>query len=182
MRKQPFGNNKERETKEIELFLREYNNIEPGGPWVVSSHQDRPDFKIVGTTLSEERLVELTSVYLDDTSVIRDHVRRVTGPIPIPHEAHRVERYKNRIVRSIKKKCHSFQRSFGPHGAILSLYLNEYIAIHLDEEDLLELLFVHLPRVAGNGPFKQIVLWGGCLHSPAIYYRDRYQAPATGTP
>ena len=172
MKQQPFGNTKEREASEVELFLNEYNSIEPGGPWVVSSHQDRPDFIIASPLPSEKRSVELTSVYVNDKSVIRDHVRRVAGPIAIPHDARQIERYKRRIVQAIEKKCHSFKDGLGPNLAILSLYLNEYIAIHLAEEDVLELLRLHLPRVARNGPFHQIVLWGGCPHTPVIYHRD----------
>ena len=94
------------------------------------------------------------------------------GPIPIPYDARKVERYKGRIVCAVERKCRSFKKGFGSSLAILSLYLNEYLAIYLTQEDLLELLLLHLPRVAGNGPFHQVVLWGGCPHAPVMYRRD----------
>lgn len=172
MRRQPFGDTDEREAMEVELFLSEYNVIEPGGPWIVLSHEDRPDFRIISETRGEERRVEITLVYLNNKSVIREHVRRMNGPIPIPYDAGKVERYKRQLVQAVETKCHRFKRGFGTNLAILSLYLNDYIAIYLAEEDLLELLLLHLPRVAGSGPFNQIVLWGGCPLTPVIYYRD----------
>ena len=173
MKRQPFGTTEQQEAKEIELFLQEYNLIEPGGPWRASTHRDRPDFIITSESNFEERAVELTSVYLDDKSVGRDHVRRVRGPIAIPYDARKVERYKARIIRAVEKKCRSFAEGFGGRTAILSVYLNEYIAIHLSQADLLELFNIHLPRVAGRGPFNQIVLWGGCPGTPVIFHRDR---------
>ncbi len=173
MKQQPFGSTEEQEAKEIDLFLKVYNLFEPGGPWHASTHRDRPDFIITRKSNFEERAVELTSVYLDDKSVARDHVRRVRGPIAIPYDARKVERYKARIIRAVEKKCRSFADGFGGQTAILSVYLNEYIAIHMSQEDLFELLLIHLPRVAGRGPFHQIVLWGSCPGTPVIFHRDR---------
>jgi hypothetical protein len=173
MKQQPFGTTKEQEAKEIDLFLKVYNLIEPGGPWHASTHRDRPDFIITSESNFEERAVELTSVYLDDKSEARDHVGRGRGPIAIPYDARKVERYKARIMRAVEKKCRSFADGFEGRTAVLSVYLNEYIAIHMSQEDLFELLLIHLPRVAGRGPFNQILLWGGCPYTPAIYYRDQ---------
>jgi hypothetical protein len=85
-----------------------------------------------------------------------------------------VERYKARIIRAVEKKCRSFADGFEGQTAILSVYLNDYIAIHMSQEDLFELLLIHLPRVAGRGPFHQIVLWGGFPDTPVIFHRDRY--------
>jgi hypothetical protein len=173
MTQHPFGTTEQREAKEIVLFIREYNLIEPGAPWTASTHRDRPDFIITSESNFEERAVELTSVYLDDKSVARDHVRRLRGPIPIPYDARKVERYKARIIRAVEKKCRSFADGFGGRTAVLSVYLNEYIAIHMGQEDLFELLLIHLPRVAGRVPFNQILLWGGCPDTPAVYSRDQ---------
>jgi hypothetical protein len=139
----------------------------------VLTHGDHPDFTIISGSLTEKRAVELTSLYLDDNSVIRDHVRRSKGPIPIPYDAQKLDIYKERILRAVERKCRSFASDFGAQLAILAVYLNEYMAIQLTREDLLDLLYVRLPRVAGDGPFDQIVLWGGCPDAPVIFHRHR---------
>jgi hypothetical protein len=125
MKQQPFGTAKEQEAKEMDLFLKVYNLIEPGGPWHGSTHRDSPDFIITSESNFEERAVELTSVYLDDKIVRRDHVRRVRGPIAIPYDARKVEGYKARIIRTVEKKCRSFADGFEGRPAILSSKLRQ---------------------------------------------------------
>ncbi len=167
-----FKDKQMREHCEIQLFLDEYNTITIGAPWTAHEHRDRPDWVIFSHALNQYRLVELTSVYLHDNSVEKEHRVRHERPIPIPYDQIKLETYKNRIVRSVARKCATFAGKFEGQIAILSLYLNEYIAIYLSREELIELATLRFPQIADSGPFNQIILWGGSRYAPVVYHRD----------
>jgi hypothetical protein len=166
-----FKDKQKREVCEVEMFLEEYNLVASGAPWTAHEHRDHPDYVIFSHSLNQYRLVELTSVYLHDSSVEKEHRFRHEEPIAIPYDAHKLEAYRNRIVRSVERKCATFRQEFDSQIAILSLYLNDYIAIYLSREELLELAILRFHQVAASGPFNQIAMWGGSRYPPIVYYR-----------
>jgi hypothetical protein len=174
-----FKDKQKRESYEIELFLRECNLITTGAPWTAYEHRDHPDYVLFSHPLNQRRLVELTSVYLNDKSVETEHRLRHAKPMAIPYNARKLEAYKNRILRAIERKCKTFSDGFEGEFAILSMYLNEYIAIYLSREELLRLVILRFHQIAGAGPFNQIVLWGGGRYQPVLYYRDESEHEGT---
>jgi hypothetical protein len=116
-----FKDKQKREVCEVEMFLEEYNLVASGAPWTAHEHRDHPDYVIFSHSLNQYRLVELTSVYLHDSSVEKEHRFRHEEPIDIPYDTHKLEAYKNRIVRSVERKCATFRQEFDSQIAILSL-------------------------------------------------------------
>lgn len=83
--------------------------------------------------------VELSSVYMDDEVVGREHKKNGLKEIPYNSNSHRDVRdeYFSRIVNKIEEKANKIKSGQydTTYPIILSLYLNDYYAIHIDQPE-----------------------------------------------
>ena len=115
-----------------------------------------PDFIVADRQSGALLGVELTSVYSDDRSVPDVHMK-LDNLKTIPYDPGEVERYLQQIINKAKAKADIYTRNHpGNMPLALSIYVNEYIAIHADEEEWLEVG----KKVQENlGPFQMAILW-----------------------
>jgi hypothetical protein len=156
-RKTDWPDKAQREQWEIQGFLRAYEKLTNRRTLEIVSRGDRPDYVVVDRTTGAEFGVELTSTYLDDRSVPDTHKVLHSGPVHIPFDQRELDRYKQRLVDTVKTKVQQARRGYdASRPLILSVYVNEYISIYLkrnDWEEINEELFDEM------SPFVEVVFW-----------------------
>ncbi len=149
----------EREEFEISGFVRTYTRVSGTSPFEVLERREKPDF-VVGRVGGEQIGVELTSVYLDDRSVPDKHKKDFDGLVPIDFDPAELEAYERRLVSAIEAKVEKARTGYDlSRSLVLSIYINEYIAIYLGQNDL-EALVRRNERVFDSiHPFAEIFIW-----------------------
>jgi hypothetical protein len=148
----------ERESLEIQGFIKEYKRLSHGRDFVVEEEGENPDRIVRDINTNEKFGIELTSVYLNDRSVPDVHMLKEDSKIPF--SLSEIEQYERRILASIvgkvcKARC-LYKKEF---PLILSVYVNEYISLHMGLEywksfsSRYDLLFDCF------NPFEEIVFW-----------------------
>jgi hypothetical protein len=150
----------QREQWEIQGFLRAYEKLTNRRTLEIVSRGDRPDYVVVDRTTGAEFGVELTSTYLDDRSVPDTHKVLHSGPVHIPFDQRELDRYKQRLVDTVKTKVQQARRGYdAPRPLILSVYVNEYTAIYLERSDLKVMIRANEKLFNEITPFVEVVFW-----------------------
>jgi len=160
---QDWPNKKEREEFEINKFVKFY---EPGGRSfkVVrrgDSHFAGPDYIVQDAKTGENFGVELVSVYLGNRSVPDVHKKVISSNdlMMIPCETHKIEEYEKRILESVAEKIRKVEEYDKGFPLIMSVYVNEYISIFMDEKSFQRLVSTNENLFDGIAPFSEIVFW-----------------------
>ena len=152
-----WKNREEREAFEVQNFIKCYE-IATARKLEISQKgkPPEPDFFVADRQSGALMGVELTSVYSGDRSVPDVHMK-LDNLKTIPYDPGEVERYLQQIINKAKAKADIYTRNHpGNMPLALSIYVNEYIAIHADEEEWLEVG----KKVQKNlGPFQMAILW-----------------------
>lgn len=158
-----WPNRQEREDKELEYFLDSWSASDPSlarGDLVCVSRRERPDRIVRHERTGEEYGVELTSVYLDDRSVI-DHHRMVTSEMYpwFIHDPAKIRDYLRRVAETVQEKVDKAQSYDSQRYLMLAVYLNERILSPDFEKELQDFTRRHqaFQRIA---PFERIVFTG----------------------
>ena len=147
----------EREKYEVEKFIECYEMATARKLEISQKGEPpEPDF-IVRDTLSGALMgVELTSVYSGNRSVPDVHMKLENLKM-ISFDPHEVEFYLQQIIKKAKDKAAIYARNHtGNMPLALSIYVNEYIAIHADAEEWEE-VGKRIQEVLG--PFQIAILW-----------------------
>jgi len=123
-----------REDYEINGFISAYKSLDHGRNFKIICKQEQPDYVVEDTTTAEKFGIELTSVYLNDRSVPDVHRKPHNGHVSIPHDEDEIAEYKNRLLDAIKDKDRKANNYNSEYPLLLSIYVNEYCAIHMDDE------------------------------------------------
>lgn len=105
--------------------------------------------------------VELMSVYLDDRSVPDVHMKVINGSElkMIPCETNKIEEYKERMLEAVAEKISKAVKYDKSFPLILSVYVNEYISIFMDERKFQSLVEANESLFDSMEPFSEIVFW-----------------------
>jgi hypothetical protein len=103
--------------------------------------------------------VELTSAYSDDGSVDRQHKAPAVTPIDIDFDPAAINQYQQRVLAKIVEKVRKAQKYERRCPLILSVYLNEYIAIYLDSRKWDAWVKQNESVFDNVQPFREVVLW-----------------------
>ena len=105
--------------------------------------------------------VELMSVYLDDRSVPDVHMKVINGSelTMIPCETNKIEDYKERMLEAVAEKISKAVKYDKSFPLILSVYVNEYISIFMDERKFQSLVEANESLFDSMEPFSEIVFW-----------------------
>ena len=159
-KKDIFRNKDLRQDLEIDMFLKEYNKNH-NSDFRVFQKRDKPDYLIKdssGTILG----VELSSVYMNDRTVVDEHLREDPTDIPYDSDTHQNIRnnYFRRIVDKIKDKANKIDT--GQYDIsyliILSLYLNDYYTIHIDNSEWQLFIEMNNHIFSNSKEFKEVFL------------------------
>ena len=83
-----------------------------------------------------------------------------TGMQEIPFDEEEIDQYKNRVIDAIKEKIAKAQKDYDTENyLILAIYINEYISIHMDDEDWESFIKEHEKLFDNVEPFSEIVFW-----------------------
>ena len=149
---------KEREDLEIRGFIREYKRLSHGRSFIVEEEGESPDRILRDINTNKKFGVELTSVYLNDRSVPDFH-KQEEGSI-IPFNKPEIEQYEKRILGSvIDKVCKARQHYKRDFPLILSVYVNEYISLHMGLEYWKPFASKYNILFDCFTPFEEIVFW-----------------------
>jgi len=153
-----WPSNKESEDFEINGFIKEYKRLPHGRSFVVEEEGENPDRILRDIDTNEKFGVELTSVYLNDRSVPDFH-KQEEGSI-IPFKQSEIEQYEKRILCSvIDKVCKARHHYKNEYPLILSIYVNEYISIHMGLEYWKSFASRYNIFFDCVSPFEEIVFW-----------------------
>ena len=147
---------------EIKEFIRYYKNFPRGRSFkIVEKNRECPDYIVKDIDDGSCFGVELTSVYIDDRSVPDRHF--VGGLIHISDDSKNIERYKARLLNSIRNKIVKAQKHYLlKYPLILSVYVNEYEKIFMDEQDWLVFIAENALLFNNIFPFVEVVFWPVC--------------------
>ena len=149
---------KEREDLEIQGFIKEYKRLSHGRSFVVEEEGENPDRIVRDINTNEKFGIELTSVYLNDRSVPDIHMQEEGSFIPFNQSE--IEQYEKRILASIVDKVckarHHYNKEF---PLILSVYVNEYISLHMELEYWKSFASQYNLLFDCFTPFDEIVFW-----------------------
>jgi hypothetical protein len=147
-----------REDFEIKLFIDAYKQRNPGRDLRIVQKRDRPDFFVADTKTGDEFGVETTSVYENNRSVPDIHEKPSEGLEEIPYDKAKLDAYLDRLAAKVEEK-----KTEASHGydltrpLTLSVYLNEYISIHLTKKHLKEMVDKHKAVFGDIAPFRNVV-------------------------
>jgi hypothetical protein len=159
-RKSDWPNKAQSEPWEIEGFLRAYERLPGGRTLEIVSKGDRPDYKVIDRTTGDGFGVELTSAYVDDRSVPDKHKILHCELVDIPFDQLEIDQYKQRLVSAVETKVQKARRGYDTgRPLILSVYVNEYIAIYLTRNDLETMIRVNQSLFDEMTPFVKVVFW-----------------------
>ena len=149
-----------RELFETAGFVEAYARLPGSTRLTIVSKSDKPDYVVTDTTSNQEYGVELTAVYLDDRSVPDHHKPISPGTKDIPYSRAVLEQYLQRLLSAVEDKIRKARAGYDlSRPLILAVYVNEYVAIYLDQEDL-DLLVSASPQVFDHmAPFSEIIFW-----------------------
>jgi hypothetical protein len=157
-----WPNKEERENWEIGQFIAHYQKATGSTGFSIHTNREKPDYVLISDATQEKIGVELTSVYLSDTSVPDNHMPLSMKKKPnkeIPYNPDDVELYQERVLKAIESKDDKALKGYSrDHPLVLSIYINEYIAIHIEHEDWTA-FFERSGFHVKNTIFKAILLW-----------------------
>jgi hypothetical protein len=156
---------KNREDMEIRGFIKHYARLPHQRELDIVERREMPDYFMKDIATGERFGVELTSVYLSDRSVPDEHhLPRpahlfTTG---IPYVEAELNQYKHRLLETIAGKVTKAKDGYDlSYPLILSIYVNEYRAIFLNELSEWKQLVRDNESLFDNCyPFSEIVFWG----------------------
>ena len=156
----PWPNKDARETWEIQAFISAYKKL-PGQPeLVIENRGEKPDYVVVNKITGERFGVELTSAYIDDRSVPEQHMPVHGEPVPIPDDAETLAKYKQRLVDCVRIKVEKARKDYQCGiPLILSVYVNEYISIYLEADELGSFVNENRAIFDDMAPFMEVVFW-----------------------
>ena len=134
MGKNKWPNTAKAEAMEIEMTLKYLARFEGFSNLKIVQKRERPDYEIFNGYDSGLIGVELSSVYISDRSVPDEHMKR--GWHMFEPDPERIEEYLRRIEQAIKSKMAKAQTGYDLYQTmILSLYINEFDSIFIEEEE-----------------------------------------------
>lgn len=146
-----------REAFEINEFIQHFSRFHTN-KLSIYAKSEKPDYFLKNVVNSEIIGVELTSVYLSNYSVPRLHMKE--GIECIPYEKEKLEQYGERVLTAVKTKIQKAQSGYDKsYPLYLSVYINEYISIYMDEEYWLALLQENKLLFSDISPFCEILFW-----------------------
>jgi len=160
-----WPNTEESEGFEIDEFIKHYKKLQSGKSFAVVGRGDSnfagPDYVVKDAETEKCFGVELMSVYLDDRSVPDVHKKVINGSelTKIPCETHKIEEYEKRLLEAVAEKISKAAKYDKKFPLILSVYVNEYISIFMDERRFQHLVDVNQSLFDGMAPFSEIVFW-----------------------
>ena len=164
----------DRESFEINNFIEHYKTLPNGRQLEIVGRGDNikagPDYFLKDVATNEQFGVELTSVYIDDKSVPNFHKNPSPGSRTIPNDSLAMEKYFERVKNSISEKIQTAKSNYDTsYPLILSIYLNEYISIFMDERAWGAFFQRNEKFFDQITPFCEIVIWplpGPSVESP----------------
>lgn len=161
-----FSNKDIRQDLEIEMFLK-YHNKHNKTNHIVFQRKDRPDY-FIKDSLGNMLGIELSSVYKDDKVVSTEHKPNhdENGLLEISWDSNTHQDVRNhyfkRIFEKINDKIAKVKSSKYDTTCpiILSLYLNDYYIIHIDESEWKTFININNGYFYKINEFKEIFLIG----------------------
>jgi hypothetical protein len=154
----------QREDMEIRGFIKHYARLPHHRKLDIVERREKPDYFLKDVATGGHFGVELTSVYLSDRSVPDEHIP--PGPAHlfttgISYVEAELDQYKHRLLQAIADKVTKARNGYDlSYPLILSIYVNEYRAIFLDELSEWEQLVRDNESLFDNCyPFSEIVFW-----------------------
>lgn len=149
-----------RELFEIDRFIIYYRKLAHGRDFGVVEKRERPDYILIDTVSKEHFGIELTSAYINNRSVPDIHMKPVHEIAEIPYDLKETDQYKQQLIKIISEKIQKAKAGYDTSSPlILSIYVNEYISIHLEEEGWEALVKENERLFDQMSPFCEVVFW-----------------------
>jgi len=149
---------KDREDYEINGFIDSYKRLKHGRDFIVFDESEKPDRIVEDKTSGEIFGIELTSEYLDDRSVPDRHMRDDLENIVENHE--NLDAYEKRILNRVTEKVLKARKGYDTtYPLILSVYVNEYESLSMDEDYWRAFAKKHDQLFDTIDPFVEVVFW-----------------------
>lgn len=152
-----WHNREFRESFEVNEFINYFFRLH-AIQLIINSKSEKPDYILQNKDSNKFIGVELTSVYLSNYSVPHLHMR--DGIECIPFDQEKLGQYGKRLVEAVRTKIRKAQSGYNlVYPLYLSIYVNEYIAIYMDEIYWRNLVEENKVVFDDIYPFCEIVLW-----------------------
>jgi hypothetical protein len=161
-----FSNKDIRQDLEVEMFLKHYNEHYKSR-YIVFQKRDKPDY-FIKDSLGNILGIELSSVYKDDKVVGTEHKPNhdENGLLEIPWDSNTHQEVRNHYFKRMFDKINNKRTKvkLGKYDTtypiVLSLYLNDYYLIHIDESEWRTFVDINNDYFCKIKEFKEIFLIG----------------------
>jgi len=151
---------RQREALEIEQFIFYCSRSSLARDFEIVSKAEAPDYIVCDRKTKRKYGVELTSVYKDDRSVPDHHMRSAEGLVSVPYSKEEILCYIDRVLHAIQSKIAKAQEHYGQsYPLLLSVYLNEYVSLHLKPDHLQQMVDDHSSIFDQMAPYVGVLLW-----------------------
>lgn len=158
-----WPNKEQREKLEIRGFIEAYARLPDRRRLQVLAKGEKPDYRVRCEETGAELGVELTSVYLSDRSVPDEHIPSLSGPsrtVELPFDRDKLEKYKLRLMDAVRAKVAKARAGYDcSTPLLLAVYVNEYVGIHLTQNDLEDLAKRFEADFDCMAPFTEVIFW-----------------------
>ncbi len=155
-----WPNKNDREDFEINGFINACAMVPEARQFKLISKGERPDYIVEESITGGKYGIELTSIYLDDRSVPDIHKPDLEGAVDIFFDKCQIHQYTERLIAAVMDKICKARNGYDTsRPLILSIYVNEYIAIYLKKSDLETFVSRYESVFDAMAPFTEIVFW-----------------------
>jgi len=149
---------KDRELGEIEGFIESYKKLKHGRNFIVVEEREKPDRIVEDKETGEKFGIELTSEYLNNRNVPDRHMKNDSAYIP--DNQRNIDAYEKRILNRVKEKVDKAREGYDfSYPLILSVYVNDYESIYMDEEYWRTFAKRNDSFFDSIDPFVEVVFW-----------------------
>ncbi len=160
-----WPNRNERELFEINEFINQYKRLPGDRTFEVVGRGDSnhagPDYIVKDTKTGDLFGVELMPVYLDERSVPDVHKKVIDNNelTEILCKTDKIQEYERRLLEAVGEKIGKAEGYDKRFPLKLSVYVNEYICIFMDEKNFQGLVNANEGLFDNMEPFSEIVFW-----------------------
>lgn len=150
----------DREEFEINGFIAAVQRLPAAKKLDVVRKRERPDYLVRDTRSGELFGVELTAVYLDDSSAPAAHADVSTDAIVTRDDENIVDSCIQRLLGAVSAKIDKARNGYSlEHPLILAICMGRYAGANITRGDLEKMTREHRDVFDAMAPFSRIVVW-----------------------
>jgi len=155
-----WPNKTRRQELELMRFVELYRKLPHGQKLeLIVADRERPDCIVKAKPGNQEFGVELTSVYMSNTSVPNHHLKNASECATFKLDESLIPVYQKRMAEKVQEKKELGKSYDLSRPLLLSVFANDHMSLEMGKSDWLVLPKIFPDVFLDIAPFKEIVFW-----------------------